>query len=162
MNIIAGKLQNREQAQKWLAWALRQIEPMLAEGKSVMCELFDGKTREQEKLYHSCFRDLARDCLLNGQKATPDDWKSVMKQAFYEATKHDPDFVEDWRTRRPHTISNLTGDGLIYVPIESKRFTKNLARAFITFIHATGDERGVRWSRTSLGREWAELAEAPE
>lgn len=159
MSVIGMKLTSRKQAERWLAWALAKIGPGLDEGRAVMCEFFDGKTREQERLYHSAFRDLARDCLLNGRKADAEDWKSVMKAAFYEATKDDPEFREAWKTRRPRAIASLTGDDVVYVPIESKRFTKDMARAFITFIHATGDERGVRWSPMSLGREWSELAE---
>jgi hypothetical protein len=42
---------------------------------------------------------------------------------------------------------------MLMINIESKKFTKRLAQGFITFLHATGDLRGVRWSRTSLGRE---------
>lgn len=112
-----------------------------------------AKTRDQEKLYHSCFHDLARDCLYAGQKVDEEVWKRGLLQAFYEATKHDPEFADDWAKRRPRMIPTLDGDGMLMLPIESKRFTKRLASGFITFVHATGDLRGVRWSRTSLGRD---------
>jgi hypothetical protein len=153
MNVISGKLTSDEQARKWLSAVLRNLAPMFAEGKAVACEFFDGKTRAQERLTHSCYRDLSRDCLLNGIKASEGDWKDCLKMAFYQATKDDPDYTEDWRRRRPRMIPALDGDGYVMTTIESRGFTKNLYRGFITFIHSVGDERGVRWSRTSLGRD---------
>lgn len=137
---------------EWVkAW--QWCKAMVMAGNTLIVEIVCAKTREQERLYHSCFRDLARDCLYAGRKEDEEVWKRGLLQAFYEATKEDPDFVNDWKNRKPKMIPTLDGDGLLMLPIESKRFTKNLAKAFITFVHATGDLRGVRWSRTSLGRE---------
>lgn len=126
---------------------------MTTAGNELVVEIVCAKTREQERLYHSCFRDLARDCLLGGVKHDEEAWKRSLLQAFYEATRDDPEFRADWKGRAPRLVPELDGQGLLLVNIESKRFTKNLAKAFITFVHATGDLRGVRWSRTSLGRE---------
>lgn len=139
-------------------WA--QVKPFVADGVPVQVEAFDGKTREQEKLCHSCYRDLARDALLAGAKSDAGLWKESLKYAFYLATKDDPDFEADWRTRKPRMVPLIDGDGFVMTPIESKLFTKRLYAAFITFLHATGDARGVKWSVTSLGREWAELETA--
>jgi hypothetical protein len=134
-----------------------QLKPYLIAGHKIQIEAFDGKTREQERLCHSCYRDLARDCLLAGAKADAELWKESLKYVFYLVTKDDPEFAEDWRTRKPRMVPLIDGDGFVMTPIESKRFTKRLYAAFITFIHATGDARGVKWSKTSLGREWAGL-----
>lgn len=132
-----------------------QCKPHLIAGTKIQLEAFDGKTREQERLCHNCYRDLARDCLLAGAKADPALWKESLKYAFYLATKDDPDFIEDWRTRKPRMVPLIDGDGFIMTPIESKKFTKKLYAAYITFIHSVGDARGVKWSKKSLGREWA-------
>lgn len=151
---ISATLHNYQQAHKFVCDLLARIKPlMLANGLRLGIEVFDAKTREQERLYHSCFRDLARDCLLAGQKHDAEAWKRSLLHAFYDATKHDPEFASDWRTRAPRVIPELDGTGLLMIGIESKKFTKRLASAFITFVHATGDARGVRWSRTSLGRD---------
>lgn len=131
---------------------------MLLHGHTLIVEVVCAKTREQERLYHSCFRDLARDCLLGGIKDDEEAWKRATLYAFYLATKDDPDFAPDWKSRKPRMIPTLDGDGMLMINIESKGFTKNLAKAFITFLHSTGDERGVRWSRTSLGRDVPEEA----
>ena len=61
-------------------------------GHTLAVEVVCEKSREQEKLYHSCFRDLARDCLLGGQKNDDEAWKRATLYAFYMATKDDPEF----------------------------------------------------------------------
>lgn len=111
------------------------------------------KTRAQERLYHSCFRDLSRDCLLGGFKQDEEAWKRALLQAFFEVTRDDPEHRDDWKGREPRLIPDLYGRGMLMIGVESKRFTKGLAKAFITFVHTEGDSRGVRWSRTSLGRD---------
>jgi len=131
----------------------RWCKAMLIAGHKLCVEVYTAKSREQERLYHSCFRDLSRDCLLGGQKRDAEDWKRATLQAFYRATKDDPDFADDWKSRAPRFVPALDDGDVVLVPIESRRFTKSLATAYITFLHATGDERGVRWSRTSLGRD---------
>lgn len=120
---------------------------------SLILEIVIAKSREQERLYHACFRDLARDCLLGGEKHDEEAWKRALLQAFYEATKDDSEFVDDWRTRAPRMVPSLDGDGALMTGVESKRFTKRMARGFIEFVHAAGNSRGVKWSQTSLGRE---------
>jgi len=157
MNTIQGTIKNWNDWPKIARSFVDIIKPVVLDGQEIGFSFFLARTQAQNRLQHSCYIDLARDCLLNGQKADPESWKEVAKAAFYEGTKNDPEFAKDWQTRRPKVISNLNGDGTIYIPIESKRFTKAMAAAYITFLHSIGDERGVKWSPTSLGREWSEL-----
>lgn len=154
MTTFRGTLRNeRAGIITWRAlW--RKIRPLLEAGAWITYELTDGKTREQEQLCHSCFRDLARDAMLGGRPATAAEWKESCKFAFWLGTKDDPDFADDWRGRAPTEVPLPDGDGYVLTPVESKRFTKRLYCAFITFIHQVGDARGVRWSPTSLGRDW--------
>lgn len=131
-----------------------QLKPHLLAGRSFTLEAFDGKSRDQERLCHSIYRDLARDALLADVKADADLWKESCKYAFYLTTKDMPEFASDWKRRKPRMVPLIDGDGFIMTPIESKHFTKALYCAYITFLHATGDARGVKWSETSLGRDW--------
>jgi hypothetical protein len=158
MNTYSLTMHNAQDGHKALAALWTQLKPHLIAGTKIQLEAFDGKTREQERLCHSCYRDLARDALLAGTKADAALWKESLKYAFYLATKDDPDYAEDWKRRKPRMVPMIDGDGFVMTPIESRGFTKNLYRAYITFLHATGDARGVNWSLTSLGREWQEIA----
>lgn len=150
---ISRVLHNYQQAHTFVCELLAKIKPFMIAGAKFGIDVYDAKTREQERLYHSCFRDMARDCLLGGSKRDEETWKRALLHAFYEGTKNDPEFAQDWRSRAPRVIPTLDETGLLLIGIESKRFTKRLASAFITFVHSEGDTRGVRWSRTSLGRD---------
>lgn len=162
MNTYSVTLRGLKDGYRSFSNLWQKIKQDVADGVPVQVEAFDSKTREQERLCHSCYRDLARDALLAGTKADAALWKESMKYAFYLATKDDPDFEADWRSRKPRMVPLIDGDGFIMTPIESKHFTKRLYAAYITFLHATGDLRGVQWSPTSLGREWAALNAAAE
>ena len=155
MTAYSVKLLNAQQAKQAILALCEQIKPHLLMGRTFTVEAFDGKTRDQERLCHSCYVDLARDALLAGTKADAGLWKESMKYAFYLATKDMDEFRDDWQRRKPRMVPLIDGDGFIMTPIESKGFTKDLYRAYITFLHATGDARGVNWSPTSLGRDWA-------
>lgn len=158
MKTISGKLVNAHQAHAWLASTWIELKPYLIAGHQITAEFFDGKTREQERLYHSVFADIARDCKapMVG-KADAETWKRLMVDAFYRATKDDDDLKAEWANRAPKMVPNLDGTGFVTVEIQTRRFTKKLAQNFITFLHAWGDEMGVKWSPTSLGREWSML-----
>lgn len=158
MNVYSVTLHNAQQARQAIVALCEQLKPHLIAGTKITLEAFDGKSREQERLCHSCYRDLARDALLAGAKADEALWKESLKYAFYVATKDDPDFAADWKRRKPRQVPLIDGDGFVMTPIESKSFTKRMYAAYITFLHATGDARGVTWSQTSLGREWSELS----
>lgn len=137
----------------------KKIKPLLKAGKRVHGEFSDGRTPEQDRLCHSCYRDLARDALLGGRKATAEEWKESLKYCFWLTTRDDPDFADDWRGRAPTQVPLVDGDGYVLTPVSSKRFNRRLYGAFITFVHQTGDARGVQWSKTSLGRDWPEHPE---
>lgn len=134
----------------------KKVRALLEAGKRVHYEFSDGRTPEQDRLCHSCYRDLARDALLGGLPATADDWKESLKYSFWLGTKDDDDFKDDWKGRAPTQVPLVDGDGYVLTPVSSKKFNRRLYSAFITFVHQTGDARGVTWSKTSLGRDWPE------
>lgn len=157
MNTYSVTLHNAQAGHAALQALWQSLKPHLVAGNKIQLEAFDGKTREQENLAHSCISDIARDALFCGAKASKKRWKESLKYSFYLGTKDDPDYVADWRTRKPEMVPLIDGDGFVMTSIETRHFTKNLYRAWITFLHATGDARGVNWSPTSLGREWSEI-----
>lgn len=133
------------------AWPF--ITQALKDGRALVVDIYEEKTRKQENLLHSCFADFARDALFHGRKVDEEVWKRALLSSFYAATKHDPEFSHEWVGRAPQILPNLDGDGFFTVEVQSRRFSKRLMSAFIESIYAIGAERGVRWSRTSLGRD---------
>lgn len=116
------------------------------------------KSRDQENLAHSCYEDFAATALLDGRRATTDEWKEHLKTRFFDETGADPEFADDWHPIRP-TLTPVPGTRYVVMSaIHTSKFPRRLYRAYITFLHATGDDLGVRWSATSLGREPQELS----
>lgn len=153
MTTYRGKLLDERSGIVTIRAVWKKVRVLLEAGREVTYEFSDGKTREQEQLCHSCYSDLARDAMLGGRSATAGEWKESLKYSFWLVTGQDPDFADDWRGRAPTQVPLIDGNGYVLTPVESKRFTRRLYAAFITFIHQTGDARGVRWSPTSLGRD---------
>ena len=153
MTTYRGKLLDERSGIITIRAAWKKVKVLLEAGKEVTYEFTDGKTREQERLCHSCYRDLARDALLGEREATAGEWKESLKYSFWLGTKDDEDFADDWRGRAPVQVPLVDGIGYILTPIESKKFNRRLYAAYITFVHQVGDARGVQWSKTSLGRD---------
>lgn len=154
---LSTTLRNPVQGRAWILEALKIVAAWMAAGEEVWVEFVIRKSREQERLYHSIFRDFAKQLTHCGREMDEEEWKRLMIDAFYRATKDDPELAGEWKGREPRQIPNLDGDGWVEVGIESKKFTKALATAFITYMHAWGDSKEVRWSDTSLGRETVAL-----
>jgi hypothetical protein len=111
------------------------------------------KTRDQEKIAHSCYHDFAVHALIDGKRATDEDWKAKLKCDFFDETGADPEYVELWAKCKPR-ITHVPGTRYVVMSeIHSSDFPRKLYRAYITFLHAMGDNLGVTWSPTSLGRE---------
>lgn len=152
---------NPQQAHKLLLGELWPwVKSLLFAGHRLTVEVVDSKTRAQEGLYHSCFSDFAKSALFAGAKVDEEQWKRALLHAFYLATKDDPDYARDWETRKPRVIPTLDGLSMLVIGIESKKFTKNLASGFISFVHSEGDARGVRWSPASIAMDLNELEQA--
>lgn len=135
------------------AWRL--VRRAIEGGAHIVVEFYDAKSRAQERLYHSIFRDFSEQLLAPVVgKTDAESWKRLMVDAFWRATKDDPELANDWHGREPRMLPNLDTSGFVSVEVRTSGFTKRLASNFITFLHAWGDSKGVRWSRTSLGRDF--------
>jgi hypothetical protein len=113
------------------------------------------KTRDQEKLAHSCYEDFARDALCDGKRLDAEGWKRKLKLDFWDETGADPEYSEAWKGRAP-TLTPVPGTRyVISTEIASAKFPRKLYQAYISFLHSRGDDLGVQWSATSLGKEYA-------
>lgn len=142
-----------------LVEAWRLVRLAIESGTSIVCEFYDAKSRAQERLYHSIFRDFAGQLLhpISGVSADAEAWKRLMVNAFWRATKDDPELQGEWAGRQPRNILSLDGTEFVSLDPRTSDFTKLLASNFITYLHAWGDSKGVRWSRTSLGRDFPDF-----
>lgn len=106
-----------------------------------------GKTRLQEEKYHAMIGDIARQWKFCDREWDAEDMKRLCLDQFKRDTIRDPDFTELWRDMGVVEMApSLDGYGVVALGIQSRRFPKKLAIAFIEWLFALGAEHNVRWS----------------
>lgn len=154
--------------------SIRTFMPNVAEGKTLMtifwrqvCSLMRNtrqgvtivayipQSREQQRIYHSVLNDLSKQVELDGEMREAAVWKRATLAAFFEETRQMDEHREEWRA-----LGALLIQGQLLTTVTSTDFSKTLASAYLTFLHAIGDEQSVKWSPTSLGRDAANDASA--
>lgn len=154
--MIIARLVNPFEGHAAILSAWKQIKSLLRlNGRPMMLIAYEEQSREQQHTYHSALADLARDCQLGGEQRDAETWKRATLAAFYEATRHDPEFSPMWEALEVVSVPNLEGAGVHLYSPRSRVFPHQLAGAYLSFLHETGDARGVKWSATSLGRQEA-------
>lgn len=109
------------------------------------------KTRPQEKHYHALIGDIADQYRHKGRSWEREDMKRLMVDAFWYDTRHDPDLAEAWSEVSALQLAPAIGrDGFVALGLQTRRFSKVLAIAFIEWLYAFGNENGVRWTASSL------------
>jgi len=124
-----------------------QLKGLLLAGKRVhLTAKTDTRSIAQNNLMWSCLGDLSKQVPWFGKSLTAEGWKDFI-------TAH---------LNGQELVPNMDGTG--FVALGKGKSTSDMTIAEMTAVidlaHAFGDERGVRWSQTSLGREWSELAVA--
>lgn len=117
------------------------IKAMLIGGHRMVVDARrETRTLAQNSLMWSCLTDLSEQVLWDGQRRlTPEGWKDYL-------TAH---------LNGQDLVPNMDGTG--FVAIGRGKSTSDMTipemTAVIDLAHAFGAGRGVRWSRTSLGRD---------
>jgi hypothetical protein len=73
--------------------------------------------------------------------------------------KLEPEEVKDILTaglKKHQRMCRGIDGGLVFLGQRTSRMTVAEMADLITLAHAYGDQQGVRWSKTSLGRDWPE------
>lgn len=98
------------------------------------------RSLDQNAVMWSCLTDLSKQVQwpVNGQLEwmTPDDWKDVITASLHQENK----------------IAQGIRGGFVMLGKSTSRMGIKAMIDVIDFCHAFGDERGVSWSPTSLGR----------
>lgn len=114
---------------------------MLATGHALVVEVRKAtRTLAQNALMWSCLNDLSRQVKWDGtRRLTPEGWKDYL-------TAH---------LSGQDLVPNMDGTGFIAIGKGKSTSDMTIAEmtAVIDLAHAFGAGRGVKWSRTSLGRD---------
>lgn len=95
----------------------------------------DLKSREQEKMYHSIIRDIARQAKLHGSRWSAESWKRFL--------------IDQWahESGENATLSkimpSIDGERVVQLGHQSRRFTKEQATSFIEWLIYWANTNGV-------------------
>lgn len=113
------------------------IKPFLAEGHRLHLEVrADTRSLAQNRIMWSILEDLSRQVIWHGRKLKPIEWKDVLTAAL----------------KKQDAVPGLYG-GFVVLGQSTSEMTIAEMVDVITLGHAFGDEQGVKWRRTSLGRD---------
>ncbi len=104
----------------------------------------ETRTTAQNRMLWSVLNDLSEQCkwFVDG-----------------EMVKLEPDEIKDILTanlKKQQRMARGLDGGVVFLGQRTSRMSKAEMADVITLGHSVGDERGVKWSKTSLGRDWPE------
>lgn len=94
----------------------------------------EKRSLDQNALLWSCLTDLSKQVEWYGNKLTKEEFKDLLTAGL----------------KKQKAIPGIDG-GFVMVGSSTSGMTKEEMSDLITLAHAFGDERGVKWSPTSIG-----------
>jgi hypothetical protein len=114
-------------------WRVRITEPL--------------KSRIQEEKYHAMIGDIADQYVFCERLWDAEDMKRLCIDQFRRDTINDTDFKELWaEVSKIELAPSLDGSGTVALGVQSRRFQKKLAIAFIEWLFAFGSDHDIAWS----------------
>lgn len=134
---ISLTLYNAQQAHAQVASAWTWAKAMLMAGNRLVLDVRkETRSDAQNALMWSCLSDIAKQVEWHGLKLSADDWKDMATAAL----------------KRQRVVPGLDG-GFVVLGQRTSKMTKAELSELVDFLHALGAEHGVKWSKTSLGRD---------
>jgi hypothetical protein len=113
-----------------------KVKETLATGKHLTLEIKQvNKSREQEEKYHAMIGEIAKQAQHLGSKWDAESWKRLLVDQF----------CRDSDIKTGVVIPNLSGDGIVQLGFQTRKFTKEQASEFVEWLHAWGAEHGVTY-----------------
>jgi len=138
---VTLQLENVQQAAPKLTETWQWIRAMLMAGhRIVLTARKETRSLAQNSLMWSCLTDLSEQVKWdNVRRLSPEGWKDYL-------TAH---------LNGQDLVPNMDGTGFVAIGRGSSTSEMTIAEmtAVIDLAHAFGDGRGVKWRRTSLGRD---------
>ena len=113
-----------------------KVKEALASGKKLTLEIKTAsKSRVQEEKYHAMIGEIAKQTQHLGSKWDAESWKRLLVDQF----------CRDNGIKTGAVIPNLSGDGIVQLGHQTRKFTKEQASEFVEWLHAWGAEHGVTY-----------------
>lgn len=147
---MTWRLHDAQQGHGCVQRMWQQAKAHLTAGRVMVLTLDEAaRTNDQSARFHAMVGDIARQWHKHcGQKWDAEDMKRLLVDQFYRATKDDPDLRDEWQriAAAGRIVPSIDGTGFVQLGIQTRRFNKRLASAFIDWLFAFGAEIGVEWS----------------
>ena len=113
-----------------------KVKEALSAGKQLTLEIKTAsKSRVQEEKYHAMIGEIAKQAQHLGSKWDAESWKRLLVDQF----------CRDNGIKTGAVIPNLSGDGIVQLGHQTRKFTKEQASEFVEWLHAWGAEHGVTY-----------------
>ena len=107
--------------------ALNAGRPLVMEIKAA------DKSRDQEQKYHAMISEIATQAEHMGSKWDAESWKRLLVDQF----------CKDIGLKTGGVIPNLSGDGIVQLGYQTRKFTKEEASEFVEWLYAWSADNGV-------------------
>jgi hypothetical protein len=139
---VRQKLVNWQQAHAAIVALSQSIKPWIVAGHQLQIEVkAETRSTAANRLLWSCLHDISRQVHwpVDGtmQKLEPEEWKHIFTAGL----------------KKHQRVAQGIEGGFVMLGSRTSRMTRAEMTELIDLIHAFGDSRELRWSRTSLGRD---------
>ena len=115
------------------AW--EKMKPALESGMVLTVEIKqENRSLEQNSMYHSIIHQIAKQARHHGSTWDTESWKRLLVDAYTR---------EQWSGTSGQVIPNLTGDGIVQLGLQTRKFTKQQASEFTDWLMAWAAQNGV-------------------
>jgi len=127
-------LTDKQQAVSLLRNLWPKVTEALNAGKELVLEIkVANKSRDQEEKYHAMIGEIAQQAQHLGSKWDAESWKRLLVDQF----------CKDIGLKTGVVIPNLSGDGIVQLGYQTRKFTKEQASQFVEWLYAWSAEHGV-------------------
>ena len=127
-------LKNKDQAKALMVKAWPQVLESLSIGIEMTVEFKEAnKSRDQEEKYHAMIGEIAKQAKRIGASWDAESWKRLLVDLFCKYSGLQTGVV----------MPNLSGDGIVQLGFQTRKFTKEQASEFVEFLYAWSAENGV-------------------
>ena len=127
-------LRNPLQGAQVMRHAWDKMKPVLENGTALTIEIKrESRTLDQNAMYHSIIHQIAKQAQHLGSTWDAESWKRLLVDAY----------TKELGQYTGQVIPNLTGNGIVQLGLQTRKFTKQQASEFTEWLMAWCVENGV-------------------
>ena len=127
-------LDDQAQATSLMKHIWPKVKEALAAGRKLTLEIKDAsRSNEQNEKFHAIIGDIAKQAQHMGAKWSAEDWKRMLVWQYCKDNQLDCGKV----------VPSLDMTGIVQLGMQTRKFTKEQASEFVSFLICWCDENGI-------------------